>query len=113
MTRKMKRRTTDEMDFISCLMSRDSHPLILHGGLTINQTQRPVEIGTPDGNRTHISQTESGRSLAVELRVIRWASGVIEWGALHAGNRTRTTKVFATDGTPSLWWRINDQLRPI
>jgi hypothetical protein len=33
--------------------------------------------------------------------------------ALHAGNRTRTAKAFATDGTPSLWWRINDQLRPI
>jgi hypothetical protein len=33
--------------------------------------------------------------------------------ALHAGNRTRTAKAFATDGTPSLWWRITDQLRPI
>ena len=32
--------------------------------------------------------------------------------ALHAGNRTRTAKAHATDGTPSLWW-INDQLRPI
>ena len=32
--------------------------------------------------------------------------------ALHAGNRTRTAKAFATDGTPSLWWII-DQLRPI
>ncbi|MCI0538146.1 MAG: hypothetical protein L0Z50_23315, partial [Verrucomicrobiales bacterium] len=28
--------------------------------------------------------------------------------ALHAGNRTRTAKAFATDGTPSLWWRITD-----
>jgi hypothetical protein len=33
--------------------------------------------------------------------------------ALHAGNRTRTAKAFARDGTPSLWWRITDQLRPI
>ena len=33
--------------------------------------------------------------------------------ALHAGNRTRTAKAFATDGTPSLCWRITDQLRPI
>ena len=33
--------------------------------------------------------------------------------ALHAGNRTRTAKAFATDGTPSLWWRITDHLRPI
>jgi hypothetical protein len=33
--------------------------------------------------------------------------------ALHAGNRTRTAKAYATDGTPSLWWRITDQLRPI
>jgi len=33
--------------------------------------------------------------------------------ALHAGNRTRTAKAFATDGSPSLWWRITDQLRPI
>ena len=33
--------------------------------------------------------------------------------ALHAGNRTRTAKACATDGTPSLWWRITDHLRPI
>ncbi len=33
--------------------------------------------------------------------------------ALHAGNRTRTAKAFATDGTPSLCWRITDHLRPI
>src|SRR6185436_5429328 len=33
--------------------------------------------------------------------------------ALHAGNRTRTAKAFTTDGTPSLWWRITDHLRPI
>jgi hypothetical protein len=33
--------------------------------------------------------------------------------ALHAGNRTRTAKACATDSTPSLWWRITDQLRPI
>ncbi len=33
--------------------------------------------------------------------------------ALHAGNRTRTARAFATDGTPSLWWRITDHLRPI
>ena len=33
--------------------------------------------------------------------------------ALHAGNRTRTAKACATDGTPSLWWRITDQLRHI
>ena len=68
--------------------------------LPITQTQRPVEIGAPDGHRTHISRTESGRSLAVELRDcprvranfgadrgcgfvavlgrVRWASGVIE-----------------------------------
>src|SRR5688572_4270255 len=36
--------------------------------LPITQTQRPVEIGAPDGHRTHISRTESGRSIAVELR---------------------------------------------
>ncbi len=34
----------------------------------ITQTQRPVEIGAPDGHRTHISRTDSGRSIAVELR---------------------------------------------
>ena len=33
--------------------------------------------------------------------------------ALHAGNRTRTATAFATDSTPSLWWRITDHLRPI
>ncbi len=44
------------MDFTSCLMLRDLHPLTLDGGFTIIQTQRPVEIGAPDGNRTHVSQ---------------------------------------------------------
>ena len=33
--------------------------------------------------------------------------------ALHAGNRTRSAGVFTPDATPSLWRRINDQLRPI
>src|SRR5437867_9042367 len=38
--------------------------------------------------------------------------------ALHAGNRSvntrpQTAKAFAADGTPSLWWRITDHLRPI
>lgn len=33
--------------------------------------------------------------------------------ALHAGNRTRSAGTFAQDATPSLWWRITDQLRPI
>ena len=33
--------------------------------------------------------------------------------ALHAGNRTRTAKAFATDGTPAFLWRITDHLRPI
>src|SRR5205809_647413 len=88
-----------------------------------------------DGHRTHISRTESGRSLAVELRdcprvranFVRRSrmrsccrfrqSQMGKWRdrteALHAGNRTRTAKAFATDGTPSLWWRINDHLRPI
>jgi len=32
--------------------------------------------------------------------------------ALHVGNRTRTAKAFATNGTTSLWW-ITDHLRPI
>src|SRR6267154_5787679 len=54
------RRTRGELDFISCLMLRDSHPLILQGGLTITQTQRPVEIDAPDGNRTHVSRTHPG-----------------------------------------------------
>jgi hypothetical protein len=36
--------------------------------MPITQTQRPVEIDAPDGNRTHVSRTESGRSIAVELR---------------------------------------------
>ena len=33
-----------------------------------NPILRPVEIGAPDGNRTHVSRNESGCSLAVELR---------------------------------------------
>ena len=38
------------------------------GLLPITQAQRPVEMDTPGGNRTHISRIQSGRSLAVELR---------------------------------------------
>jgi len=34
-------------------------------------------------------------------------------GGTPAGNRTRTGQALATHGTPSLWWRIIDQLRPI
>ena len=81
--------------------------------LTITQTQRPAEIGTPDGNRTHISRTVSSRSIAVELRGGQMGKWRDRTEALHAGNRTRTAKAFATDGTPSLCWRITDQLRPI
>src|SRR5207249_7371309 len=38
--------------------------------------------------------------------------------ALHAGNRSvstrpQTAKAFATDSTPSWWWRMTDHLRPI
>src|SRR5437879_8777426 len=102
--------------------------------LPITQTQRPVEIGAPDGHRTHVSRTESGRSIAVELRDgprvranferrprMRFycRSRQIQMGkwrdrteVLHAGNRTRTAKAFATDGTPAFLWRITDQLRP-
>ena len=91
--------------------------------LPITQTQRPVEIGAPGGHRTHISRTESGRSIAVELRDcprgranferrsrMRFCcrfrqSQMGKWRdrteALRAGNRTRTAQVFTQDGTPS------------
>lgn len=79
----------------------------------ITQTQRPVEMDTPDGNRTHTSRIKSGCSVAVELRgdqkklMGKWRDRT---EALLAGNRTRSAGVFTPDATPSLWWRINDQL---
>jgi YD repeat-containing protein len=58
--------------------------------LTITQTQRPVEIGTPDGNRTHTSRNDSGRSIAVELRGDQMGKWRDRTEAVHAGNRTRS-----------------------
>ncbi len=81
-------------------MSPGSHPLILLRGLTIIQTQRPVENGTPDGNRTHISRIESGRSIAVELRGDQMGKWRDRAEALHAGNRTRTATAFAETVRP-------------
>ena len=86
---------------ISCPMCAGFEPARVSAASPITQTQRPVEIGAPDGNRTHVSRTASGRSIAVELREcprvradfadavramrlccrfgkVRWASGVIE-----------------------------------
>lgn len=39
--------------------------------LTIIQTQRPVEIGAPDGNRTHISRTYPGILTQLNYGLIR------------------------------------------
>ena len=108
--------------------------------LPITQTQRPVEIGAPDGHRTHISRTESRRSIAVELRdcprsaqtssadrgcdlvadlgKVRWARGVIERKhsmpgieALARGHKP--PRLSPRTVRPPYWWRITDQLRPI
>src|ERR1700722_13259317 len=62
--------------------------------------------------------TDAGRGLVrgqprLHLREDRMGKWRDRAEALHAGNRTRTAKALATDGTPSLCWRINDQLRPI
>ncbi len=51
----------------------------------ITQTQRPVKIGTLDGNRTHISQAEPGRSIAVELRGDQMDKWRRRYGASQAG----------------------------
>ena len=47
---------------------------------------------------------------ARQIRMGKWRDRT---EALRAGNRTRTAKACATDGTPSFWWRITDHLRPI
>ena len=101
------------------MMLQDSHLLILQGGLTITQTQRPVEIGAPDGNRTHVSRIASGvlsqlnygtvRNLRMQIadavllpfrqsRMGKWRDRT---EALHAGNRTRSVWIFTQDATPS------------
>src|SRR5262249_58501956 len=59
-------------------------------------------MGTPDGNRTHISRAEPRCSFAVEPRGDQMDKWRDRTEALHAGNRTRTAKACATDGTPSL-----------
>jgi len=62
--------------------------------------------------------TDTGRGLVrgqpgLNLREDQMGKWRDRTEALHAGNRTRTAKAFVTDGTPSLCWWINDQLRPI
>ena len=64
------------------------------------------------------SSTDVGRGLvrgqlALRLREVQLGKWRDRTEAFHAGNRTRTAKAFAADGTPSFWWKINDQLRPI
>ena len=83
------------------------------GLLPITQTQRPVINALP-GDIEYTSPGNKCRcSLAVELRSDQMGKWRDRTEAIHAGNRTRTAKAFATDGTPSLWWRITDHLRPI
>ena len=60
---------------------------------------------------------ESPRSVQFSLRTLhfaleRWASGVIERRHSMPGIEPGPLSL-RPDGTPSLWWRINDQLRPI
>jgi hypothetical protein len=104
-----------------------------------NPILRPVEIGAPDGNRTHVSWISSGVLSQLNYGTVREANltdavlsrARITWRAsanndgqvassnggtpcreskhLHAAT---TAKACATDGTPSLW-RITDHLRPI
>jgi hypothetical protein len=118
------------LDCTSYLVSRDLHPLILQGGLNDNPTHRPVESGAPDGNRTHVSRIASGvlsqLNYGTSHKAVRCLALLCGCGsapsaapsarlgkdqmgkwcdrteALHAGNRTRTAKAFATDGTPSI-----------
>ena len=47
------------------------------------------------------ANADRGCGLVAVSGRFRWASGVIERRHSHAGNRTRTAKAFATDGTPS------------
>ena len=53
------------------------------------------------------SGVNPGRSLAVELRGDQMGKWRDRTEAIHAGNRTRTAKAFATDGTPSLFVEDN------
>ena len=90
------------LDLISCLMFTGfapAHPPRRTYDNPDSTARR--KMGTSDGNRTHISRTESRRSLAVELRGHQMDKWRDRAEAFHAGNRTRTAKAFATDGTPS------------
>src|SRR6266550_2743104 len=56
------------------------------------------------------SAPSSLRCVARQIQMGKWRDRA---EALHAGNRTRTAKAFATDDTPAFLWRITDHLRPI
>ena len=46
--------------------------------LPITQTQRPVEIGAPDGNRTHVSQISSGVLSQLNYGTVREARTCVQ-----------------------------------
>src|SRR5580765_726888 len=50
----------------------------------------------------HLPKKNPGILSQLNYGVIRWTSGVTERRHYSAGNRTRTAKAFARDGTPSL-----------
>ncbi len=81
-------------------LGRDLNPLVL-SDFTDNPNSTARRNGHSDGNRTHISLAEPRCSLAVEPRSDQMDKGRDRTEALHAGNRTRTAKACATDGTPS------------
>ena len=91
----------DEVDAFKDLESCQAYQVAIEGQLESAKQQMPPHGRGLFAKTSHdVQQNQMGK----------WRDRT---EALHAGNRTRTAKAFATDGTPSLWWRITDQLRPI
>ena len=102
------------MDFISCLMLRDLHPLIPQRGLTITQTQRPVEKwGPPMGIEPTSPGLNPGVLSQLNYGVIRWTSGVIERRHSMPGIEPGPPRLSPRTVHPPLFRWITDQLRPI
>jgi hypothetical protein len=80
----------------------------------INQAQRLQPRRVPHKVSAPLTLSSARTPGAVLVRgqpgLHFWKDRMGKWRdraeALHAGNRTRTAKAFATDGTPSLWLRI-------
>ena len=83
-------------------LGRGSNPLVLSDFTdNPNSTARRKWHSRWESN-PYLPEINPGVLSQLNYGVIRWTSGAIERRHSSAGNRTRTAKACATDGTPSL-----------